>query len=292
LELAIAQKRELSAMLRADYPLSVICQVLNLPRSTLYYTAQPASETAEQQAISSVVEQFPTYGSRRVAAQLRRAPYRLLVNRKRVRRMMRELGLLRPQQPRTRRTTNSQHPFGRFPNLVAERVATAPDQIWVSDITYIRLGDGFIYLAIILDVCTRNIRGWHLSRTLAQELTISALCQALEHARPQIHHSDQGIQYAAPQYIQLLRTAGVQISMATVGEPTQNGYAERVIRTIKEEEVALTEYRDFADARAQIGRFIDDVYRTKRIHSALGYLTPAEFEANWWQVHNGRGVSH
>lgn len=268
-------------MLQADYSLTVICSLVDLPRSTLYYTAQPRNETTEWQAISSVVKQFPTYGSRRVAAQLRRDPYRLLVNRKRVRRMMGELGLLRRPRARKHRTTNSQHRFGRFPNLVAERVATAPDEIWVSDITYIRLGDGFIYLAIILDVYTRDIRGWQLDRTLAQELTVCALRQALERATPRIHHSDQGIPYAAPHSIQVLRAAGVQISMAAVGEPTQNGYAERVIRTIKEEEVTLTEYHDFADAPEQIGRFIDDVYRTNRIHSALGYLTPAEFEAAW-----------
>jgi putative transposase len=279
-------------MLRADFPVTLVCRLLKLPRSTRYYLARTPDETTERQAISAVAEQFPTYGSRRMAAQLRREPYRLIVNRKRVGRIMRELGLLRHARPRRRRTTNSQHHFGRFPNLVVDRAACAPDEIWVSDITYIRLGDGFIYLAIILDVYTRDIRGWHLGRTLAQELTISALRQALERARPQIHHSDQGIQYAAPDYVQLLRAAGVQISMAAVGEPTQNGYAERVIRTIKEEQVALTEYRDFADAKAQIGRFIDDVYRPKRIHSALGYLTPAEFEAAWQQVQPGRIASH
>jgi transposase InsO family protein len=270
----------------------VICSLLDLPRSTRYYKAQPTNETTERQAISRVIEQFPTYGSRRVVAQLRREPHRLVMGRKRVRRIMGEMGLLRHQHPRPRRTTNSQHRFGRFPNLVAAREATAPDEIWVSDSTYIRLGDGFIYLAVILDVYTRDIRGWHLGRTLAQELTVNALRHALERARPQIHHSDQGIQYAAPQYVQLLQEAGVRISMAAVGEPTQNGYAERVIRTIKEEEVTLTEYRDFADAREQIGRFIDDVYRTKRIHSALGYLTPAEFEAAWLQAHCESGASH
>ena len=279
-------------MLRTDYPLTLICQVLNLPRSTLYYAARTPDETVERQAISAVAEQFPTYGSRRIAAQLRRSPYRLVVSRKRAGRIMRELGLLRQHRPRARRTTDSQHQFGRFPNLVVDRVASVPDEIWVSDITYIRLGDGFIYLAIILDVYTRDIRGWHLGRTLAQELTLSALRQALERTRPQIHHSDQGIQYAAPHYVQLLRAAGVQVSMTAAGEPTQNGYAERVIRTIKEEEVALTEYRDFADAKAQIGRFIDDVYRTKRIHSALGYLTPAEFEAAWQQVQRNPIASH
>lgn len=239
-----------------------------------------------------MVEQFPTDGSRRVAAQLRHDPYRSLVNRKRVRRMMGELGLLRRQRARKHRTTNSQHRFGRFPNLVAERVATAPDEIWVSDSTCIRLGEGFIYLAIILDVHTRDIRGWQLGRTHAQELTVCALRQALERATPQIHHSDEGIQYAAPHYIQVLRAAGVQISMAAVGEPPENGYAEPVIRTIKEEEITLTEYHNFADAREQIGRFIDDMYRTKHMHSALGYLTPAEFEAAWLQAHDEPGASH
>jgi putative transposase len=174
--------------------------------------------------------------------------------------------------------TNSQHPFGRFPNLVSERVAHAPDAIWVSEITYVRLGTGFIYLAIIMDVFTRSIRGWHLGRSLSQELTLIALERALAAHTPVIHHSDQGIQYAAPQYVQRLRAAGVQVSMAAVGEPRQNGYAERVIRTIKEEEIDLADYRDFDDALAQIGRFIDDVYRTKRIHSALGYLTPSRTE--------------
>ena len=157
--------------------------------------------------------------------------------------------------------------------------------MWVSDITYIRLHREFIYLAVVMDVFTRTIRGWNLSRSLGQELTLLALQRALEQHRPQIHHSDQGIQYAAPAYIQTLQQAGAAISMAAVGEPRENGYAERLIRTIKEEEVALADYEDFADALAQIGHFIDDVYRTKRIHSALGYLTPAEFEAAWRQEH-------
>jgi putative transposase len=276
-------------MLRPLYPLTRICQVLDLPRSTRYYHATPRADQPVRQALLSVVQQFPTYGSRRLTAQVRRAPHHVLVNRKRVRRIMRELGLLHRHRAVVRRTTFSQHSFGRFPNLVHGRVATTPDEIWVSDITYVRLGTGFIYLAIIMDVFTRAIRGWYLSRSLSQELTLTALQRALAGATPVIHHSDQGIQYAAPQYVQVLQDAGIQISMAATGEPTQNGYAERVIRTIKEEEVALTEYQDFADAQAQLGQFIDELYRTKRIHSALGYLTPAEFEAAWRKEQHQQG---
>lgn len=272
-------------MLRATYPLASICRVLGLPHSTLYYRAQPRDDQEVRQAIEAVAQQFPTYGSRRVAAQVRRAPYRLLVNRKRAQRVMRNMGLLRRRRPRTQHTTNSRHGFQRFPNLVADRVAGEPDEIWVRDLTYVRLGAEFIYLAIIMEVFTRDIRGWQLGRTLGQELTLTALQRALVHHTPVIHHRDQGIQYAAPQYIQALQAVGIQISMAAVGEPRQNGYAERVIRTIKEEEINLTEYRDFPDALAQIGQFIDDVYRTKRIHSALGYLTPVEFEAAWRREH-------
>jgi putative transposase len=272
-------------MLRTAYPLASICQVLGLPRSTLYYRAQPRDGEEVRQAIEAVAQQFPTYGSRRIAAQLRRAPYRLLVNRKRAQRVMRNMGLLRRTRPRQQRTTKSQHGFRRFPNLVTDRVAHAPDEIWVSDLTYVRLGAEFIYLAISMDVFTRDIRGWLLGRTLDQALTLIALQRALVHHTPVIHHSDQGIQYAAPRYIQILQASGVQISMAAVGEPRQNGYAERVIRTIKEEEINLAEYRDFPEALAQIGQFIDDVYRTKRIHAALGYLTPAEFEVAWRREH-------
>jgi transposase InsO family protein len=170
----------------------------------------------------------------------------------------------------------------RYPNLVKDLVLTHPHQVWVCDITYIKLGNGeFVYLAIVMDVFTRVFRGWALSHGLGAELTLEAWHRALLQGQPEIHHSDQGVQYAATNYVSVLKAAGIQISMAAVGHAEQNGYAERVIRTIKEEEVHLTEYRDFEDALAQIGHFIADVYLTKRIHSALGYLTPAEYEAQW-----------
>ena len=191
------------------------------------------------------------------------------------------MSLLRPVKRVKIRTTNSEHGFPRFPNLMADLVVAYPDQVWVADITYIRLKNSFIYLAVLMDVFTRSIRGWYLNRSLDQNLTLNALQPALVHHSPEIHHSDQGIHYAFKNYIQVLRERQVQISMASVGKPEENGYAERLMRTIKEEEVELSEYNDLDDARQQIGQFLEDVYMTKRIHSALGYVTPAEFEALW-----------
>ena len=188
--------------------------------------------------------------------------------------------------PHHQQTTNSDHPYPRYPNLVADLAIKEPDAVWVADITYVRLQREFVCLAVLMDVYTRAIRGWELRRHLDQALTLAALERAVAaRHQPGIHHSDQGVQYAATAYVahlEQLGQLGTQISMAEQGEPRQNGYAERLMRTIKEEEVALTEYCeycDFADAYAQIGGFLDDVYQRKRIHSALGYLTPAEFEA-------------
>ena len=266
-----------------DYPVSAACELVELSPSTYYYRPVQSDESELEAAIEEIAGQFPIYGTRRVTNQLRRPPNRLTVNRKRVRRIMAEKELLRPVKRRKRRTTDSQHPYPRYLNLVKELEITHPDQVWVSDITYIRLNQEYVYLAIIMDVFTRSIRGWCLSRTLDQELTLIALRAALETQSPEIHHSDQGVQYAAYAYTDLLKIHGIQISMAAVGKAEENGYAERFMRTIKEEEVDLSEYLDFGDAHQQIGNFIEDVYNTKRIHSSLGYLTPVEYEYAWWQ---------
>jgi putative transposase len=176
-------------------------------------------------------------------------------------------------------TTDSDHSLPRYPNLVKDRGITRPNQVWVADITYIRLGRHFIYLAVILDAYTRGLRGWHLSRSLEKDLTISALKMALaRHPAPEIHHSDQGSQYATPDYTDLLPET-TQVSMSAVGQPTENGLAERFIRTLKEEHIDYTEYQDFDDAFEQLAHWLEVEYMTERIHSALGYLTPAEFEA-------------
>lgn len=259
----------------------MVCRVLGLPRSSYYYHPQPKEENNLKEVIRHVAGQYPRYGTRRITQQLRRAPYRYRVGRKRIQRLMRSMKLLRPVKRVKVRTTNSAHGFPRFRNRMEDLVVTYPNQVWVADITYIRLKNGFIYLAVLMDVFTRAIRGWHLSRSLDQDLTLVALKKGLSNSIPTIHHSDQGIHYAFKNYVQLLQDRQVQISMAGVGKPEENGYAERLMRTIKEEEVELSEYNDLEDARDQIGQFLDEVYMTKRIHSALNYATPAEFEALW-----------
>ncbi len=265
--------------LSPTYPVALLCRLLNLPRSSYYYPAHPREDATLQEQIRVVAGMWPTYGVRRVTAQLGRDFQ--VVNHKRVRRVMRQMNLTRKTKHKSRRTTQSHHPFPRYPNLVQDLVIDHPDQVWVADITYVQLQLECVYLAILMDVFTRAIRGWHLSRSLDQELTLTALQHALDTHRAEIHHSDQGLQYAATAYTDLLDQHHIAISMAEVGEATQNGYAERLIRTIKEEEVNLSDYRDYADAFQNLGRFLDDVYMHKRIHSALGYLTPAEFEQQW-----------
>ena len=268
--------------LSREYTVRDCCAVLELARSSYYHRGKQQDSAALREAIADIAGRHPTYGSRRVKAQLERAPYRIMVGRHQVRRLMREMDLLVERKRRRRSTTASQHGLHRFPNLVKGVRARRPDQIWVADITYVRLPSDDVYLAILMDQFSRSIRGWNLSWSLGQELALIPLRHALHHyPAPEIHHSDQGRQYAAKAYVKLLHDAGAQISMAAIGKPSENGYAERLIRTIKEEEVYLSDYKNMADARQQIGHFIDVVYRHKRIHSALGYMTPAEREAAW-----------
>ena len=271
-------------LLREQYPINKLCEVLGVPRSSAYYEPRPGEDRPLLDALIEVAGRWPTYGHRRLTKQLQREGH--AVNAKRVRRLMHELGIVGKAPERKPRTTDSGHAYPRYPNLVEGLKVTRPDEVWVADITYIRLRKEFVYLAVLMDVCTRCIRGWHPGRGLDQELTLVALRRAFEHGRPGIHHSDQGVQYAATAYVEMLMSVDSQISMASVGEPEEDGFAERLMRTIKEEEVDLSEYEDFGDALRGLGRFLDDVYNRKRIHSSLGYLTPAEFEGQWKEKHS------
>jgi len=270
-------------MLGQVYPVRLVCRVLDYAPSSYYYQAQPRDETTLKVALTALAEQWPTHGSRWLTHYLRRAGWS--INRKRVGRLMAELGLTAQPRVARPRTTDSQHGYGRYPNLVRDLPIVQPDQVWVADITYIQLQRGCVYLALVMDVFTRLIRGWQLSRQLDGALTLAALRAALSHHTPTIHHSDQGVQYAATDYVTTLRAANIQISMAAVGEPRENGYAERVMRTLKDEAVALHDYADYHEAYQSLAHFLDDVYPQRRIHSSLGYLTPAEFEAQWHAQH-------
>jgi transposase InsO family protein len=260
------------------FPVQRVCGALDLARSACYYASRRSEDPALRDEMEKIALEFPRYGYRRMTAELQRRDWP--VNHKRVLRLMREYHLLVAVK-RYCRTTFSQHAYGRYPNLIKDLDIGRPDQVWVADITYIRVARDFLYLAVLMDLFTRAIRGWELSRSLDESLTVSALQRALTTRQPEIHHSDQGVQYAATAYTQLLDERVIRISMAAQGQPTENAFAERLMRTLKEEEVYLHEYRDQADARSHIARFLDDVYTHKRLHSALGYVPPAEFEANY-----------
>lgn len=203
------------------------------------------------------------------AAQLRREGR--LVNTKVVRRILKELGLQRKVGQVRIRTTDSSHPHWRYTNLVQGWHPIRPDSVWVADVTYIRLGSSFIFPAVILDTYSRAVRGWALRRDLTKDLTLSALRMALQHGVPGIHHSDQGVQYTAFDYADLLLENQVRISMAATGEPTQNGLAERFMRTLKEELVDYADWHSFDEAQADIQHWLQVEYNVFRIHSALNY---------------------
>lgn len=265
--------------------MTVVCRVFGVSRSSLYYKAvEPGGDEPLKAQIAQLAAAHPTYGYRRITVMLHREGQ--WVNNKRVRRLMGEMGLVGKCPKKRCRTTHSNHLLPRYPNRVEGLEVERPDQLWVGDITYVKLGGEFVYLAVLMDVFTRSIRGWQLARSMEVELTLVTLKRALARGRPDIHHSDQGVQYAAKEYTRLLEEQGIAISMAEVGEAWQNGYAERLMRTIKEEEIELSEYRDFDEAYREIGKFLDDVYTKKRIHSSLGYLTPMEFENQWKELQN------
>lgn len=256
-------------------------RVLEWPRASYYRAQTEAAEadTSLRSLIQQVALEWPAYGYRRVTAELCRRGQR--VNRKRVWRLMREDNLLILRKRRFVHTTNSDHRLPGYPNLVPELTVTGCDQLWVAGITYIRLLREFIYLAVILDAFSRRCIGWALERTLEAELALSTLRMALATravTAELVHHSDRGVQYASLDYTALLRERGIRISMSRRGNAYDNAQAKSFMKTLKCEEVYLREYETMAEARASISHFLEAVYNQKRLHSALGYVPPAEFE--------------
>ena len=230
-------------------------------------------------AMQRIALEFPCYGWRRMTAELQRRGW--AVNHKRVYRLMREDNLLCLRKRKFILTTESDHDLPVYPNVAANLKLTGIDQLWVADITYIRLLLEFVYLAVILDAFSRRGVGWALGRTLETKLTLAALEMALKRRRPKpglVHHSDRGVQYASGDYVKVLRGQGIDISMSRKGNPFDNALCESFIKTLKYEQVYREDYRVFEEAEAGIEHFIDDIYNEKRLHSALGYLPPAEFE--------------
>jgi putative transposase len=265
---------------------TTMCRLLGLSESSYYYAGTGYTDADDDlDVLSALVKQAgkrPTDGYRRLTKALRKKKRFSQLNAKRVRRLMKQAGIQPKRRRKTIFTTDSNHAFKRYPNLVRDLTIERPDHVWVCDITYIVLSTGeIVYLAIVMDVFTRTIRGWALGTDLTHHLTVEALRRALRRGVCEIHHTDQGVQYATPQYSHYLTQRKIQISMAAVGKAWENGYAERWMRTLKEEEVYLAEYETYADALKNIGHFIDKVYNKKRIHSSLGDLSPAEFEAQW-----------
>ncbi len=229
--------------------------------------------------MQEVALEFPAYGYRRITEELKRRDW--AVNHKRILRLMRQDNLLCLRRRRFVLTTDSRHGLPVYPNLARGLLPDGVNQLWVADITYVRLRADFVYLAVVLDAFSRRVAGWALGRTLEAELAVSALRMALEQRKPGpglVHHSDRGVQYACDAYVGLLRQHGIRISMSRSGNPYDNALAESFMKTLKYEQVYRDDYQDFRDAYASIGEFIDVVYNQRRLHSALGYMPPAEFE--------------
>jgi putative transposase len=265
------------------FPVTRVCQALVLSRATYYRwrVAGPAPDRAMElrAQIQDIALEMPAYGYRRITHELRRRGVQ--VNHKRVLRLMREDNLLCLRTRGFVRTTDSAHALAVYPNLLPELTVDGLDQLWVADITYVRLPQAFVYLAVLLDAYSRRCIGWALDRSLEAELALAALRMALAKRpiRPGlVHHSDRGVQYASQAYTTLLKASGIRISMSRTGNPYDNAQAESFIKTLKYEEVHLFEYQNLAEARGRIGQFIEEVYNEKRLHSALGYRPPAEFE--------------
>lgn len=262
-----------------------LCHISGVSRAG-YYRRQrkkEADKTKEMElrhAIQAIALEMPAYGYPRMTHELQHRGWK--VNHKRVQRLMREDNLLCLGKKKWVRTTDSHHSLPIYPNLASGMILTEVDQLWVADITYIRLQSEFVYLAVVLDAYSRRVVGWNVDRSLETELALSALRQALRQRHPRpglVHHSDRGVQYASQAYTDCLQQYHITISMSRKGNPYDNAYAESFMKTLKHEEVHRYEYRDLEEVRQRIEQFIEAVYNHKRLHSALGYFSPVQFEA-------------
>ena len=265
---------------------------MELSASSFYHKPTDKSEKAQQDAdlrdrIEAICLEFPRYGYRRVTAALRQQ--NLWVNHKKVLRIMQDSGLLCRVKHKWVKTTNAKHQFLRYPNLTKGININHLNQVWLADITYIRIRAGFVYLAAILDACSRKVIGYAIATSLDAGLVLKALKMAVAKRRPGpgvIHHSDQGIQYASPEYVDELQRYGFQISMSGRGNPYENARMESFFKTLKYEEVYLWEYETYQDVIARLPYFLEEVYNRKRIHSAIGYRSPDDFEELWFNQEN------
>ncbi len=263
--------------------MNALCAMTGLSRAGFYRRRVPIEATPVEMELrdqmQKVATESPAYGYRRITAELQQRGFD--VNHKRVLRLMREDNLLCVRRRAFRVTTDSRHNLPVYPNLAREMKLTAINQLWVADITYVRLRMEFVYLAVVLDAFSRRVIGWALGRTLEAQLAVAALRMALIQRQPApglVHHSDRGVQYASQDYTEMLKQNKATISMSRKGNPYDNAACESFMKTLKYEEVYRNEYRDFHEAHTSIGEFLDRVYNQKRLHSALGYVPPAEFE--------------
>jgi putative transposase len=267
---------------KAELTVRRMCELAGVSRAGFYcFSPKEKGKTDMElrEAMQRIALEFPSYGWRRMTAELKRRGW--AVNHKRVYRLMCEDNLLCLRKRKFMVTSDSHHPFPVYPNLVASVKPSGVNQLWVADITYIRLQLEFVFLAVILDAFSRRAVGWALGRTLPTELTLAALHMAVKQRQPApglVHHSDRGVQYAAKDYVAMLRSHGFQISMSRRGNPFDNAMCESFLKTLKYEQVYREDYRVFEEAELGIEHFIEDIYNEKRLHSALSYLPPAEFE--------------
>jgi putative transposase len=266
---------------RGLLPTTRFSRMLGISRATAYRrpARASASELQVRDAIQRIALAWPSYGYRPILHELRHQHF--TAGERLVRRLMREDNLLRLRRRRKHGPRYQPHGLATYPNMARGLVVDGIDQLWRADLTYIRLRSGFVFAAVLMDGYSRRSLGWAVGETLEGELALTALRMALRRRRPApglVHHSDRGVQYASHEYVALLREHGIRVSMSRAGNPYDNAACERLIKTLKHEEIYLREYDDLADARRRIGHFLDDIYNHKRRHSALGYLPPAEFE--------------